>query len=218
MAYEENENAPFAKSLVTVVDPTNSAAEAYRLLRTKVFYASVDNPPKVILFTSPDLGEGKTTTCANLGVVLTQAEKSTLIIDCDWRIPEMHKVFGLRNFKGLVNALASSDNPLEICQEPLPRLKVLTAGPVPPNPAELLSSGGFAQFLRLVRREFDYVLIDAPAVEMVSDPVILAAEADGVLLVVDAQSTRKESVRRSVRTLKAVEANILGTVVNNVEA
>ncbi len=207
----------FSMSLATVSDPAGITAEAYRTLRTNLFYAVVDNPPKVIMVTSPGSGEGKSTTCANLAVVLVQADKSTLIMDCDMRKPQVHAVFGLRNFRGVTDVLRGEASLPEVCQEPLAGLKAATSGSPPPNPAELLSSGRFAELVGRARQMFDYVLIDAPPVEMVSDPLILATQADGVLLVLDAQNTRKRALRRSVRRLETVDANVIGTVMNNVD-
>jgi receptor protein-tyrosine kinase len=204
--------------LVTIIDPTSVPSEAYRTLRTSLFYTLVDTPPKVIVLTSPGPREGKSTTCANLGVVLAQADKSTLIVDCDFRKPVIHKVFSLHNLFGIVNVLAEERGLERVLHNPLPGLNVVTVGPVPPNPAELLGSRRFAEFLGLARQEFDYVLVDVPPTQVVSDAAIVATQSDGVLLVLDAQNTRKSSFRQSVRGLEAVGANILGTVMNNVKA
>jgi capsular exopolysaccharide synthesis family protein len=203
--------------LATIADPMGPVAEAYRTLRTNLFYALVDEPPRVIVLTSPGPKEGKSLTCANLGVVLAQAGKRTLILDCDLRRPTMHRVFGLRNFQGLVDVLTGERASHELWHEPIPGLKVLTSGPLPPNPAETLSSRRFAELLAKAREEFDYVLIDAPPVGAVSDPIILATQGDGVLVVLDAQGTRKGSLRQSLKSLEAVGANVLGTVMNNVD-
>lgn len=204
--------------LVTIMDPNSPAAEAYRTVRTNLLYSLVDLPLQVVVMTSPGPREGKSTTCANLGVTLAQADKKTLLLDCDFRKPVLHKVFGLRNVWGIVNVLAGERKLEEVWQEPLLGLNVVTVGPVPPNPAELLSSQRFAEMLKRVRQDFDYVLVDAPPIELVSDPAILATQGDGVLLVLDAQKTRKGAVRRSTRSLEAVGANVLGTVMNNVRA
>ena len=217
-AQEKTEDDGFSECLITVLDPAGAASEAYRSLRTSLLYSLVDTPPKVVVVTSPGPMEGKSVTCANLGVVLAQADKNTLILDCDLRRPTMHKIFGLRNFRGVVNTFAEELDLSEVWQEPLPGLKVATTGPLPPNPAELLGSGRFAELIGRTRRMFDYVLIDAPPTGAVSDPAILATQGDGVLLVLDAQKTRKRALRGAVRTLEAVGANVLGTVVNNVEA
>jgi capsular exopolysaccharide synthesis family protein len=206
--------------LVTVLDPTSAASEAYRALRTSLLFAQVDTPPRLIVVTSPGSAEGKSTVCANLGVVLAQAGKSILIIDCDFRRPVMHEIFGLKNTSGMTDLLLEEDSLEGIYQEPLPDwdLKVLTAGPIPPNPAELLSSRRFSEFLASVRERFNYVLLDSSPMGLVSDPAILATQADGVLLTLDAQSTSKGDVRRAVRGLRAVGANVLGTVMNNLKA
>jgi capsular exopolysaccharide synthesis family protein len=209
--------ADVSGSLITVLDPGNAASEAYRTLRTSLLYAQVDAPPKVIVVTSPGSEEGKTTVCANLGVVLAQAGKNVLVVDCDFRRPRMRKIFGLGDAKGISGILAGEHNPQEAYQEPLPdlSLKVLSGDALPPNPTELLGSRRLWEFLAGAREEFDYVLIDSPPTGMASDPMILATQGDGVLLVIDAQKTRKGDVRRAVRSLATVGANVLGTVMNN---
>ena len=127
--------------LVTISDPSGEASEAYRSLRTNLFYAIVDDPPnKVILLAGPSSRMGKSTTCADLGVVLAQADRSTLIVDCDLRKPVLHKIFGLRNAYGLMDVLAGEREPEEVWQEPVEGLCVLPAGPIPPNPAEVLAA------------------------------------------------------------------------------
>ncbi len=204
-----------AQRLVTIADPTGVASEAYRTIRTNLLYSLVDNPPKVVALTSPGQGEGKSTTCANLGVVLAQAAKRTLILDCDLRRPVIHKYFGLRNLHGIMDVLAGEHNLQEVWHEPVEGLQVVPVGPVPLNPAEVLGSQRFSRLLAGVREEFDYVLIDASPIGPVSDPAILATQVDGVLLVLDAQNTRKGAVRQSIRSLQAVDANILGTIMNN---
>jgi capsular exopolysaccharide synthesis family protein len=202
--------------LVTVLEPTKAASEAYRTLRTSLLYGMVDAPSKVIMLTSPGIAEGKSTTCANLGVVLAEVDKQTLIVDCDLRTPVMHRIFGLRNVYGVADVLAGECDLPEVWQEAPEGLKVATAGALPPNPTKLLNSARLADLVGRAREMFDYVLIDVPPVALVTDPAIVAVQSDGVLLVVEAEKTRKESVRRSVRTLREVGANLLGTVMNNV--
>jgi len=216
-ASAESRDGDLSDRLVTLLDPSSVASEAYRTLRTSLLYAVVDAPPKVVVVTSPGGAEGKSTTCANLAVVLAQAGKSTLVIDCDLRKPSMHKIFGLRNFTGVVDALARELDLREIWHEPLANLKVVTTGPIPPNPAELVGSRRFAQILGRMREEFDYVILDSPPVGLVSDPMVLSTQGDGVLLVLDSQHTRRNSLRQAVRSLESVGAKILGTVMNNAE-
>jgi capsular exopolysaccharide synthesis family protein len=202
--------------LVTVYDPTGAASEAYRMLRTNLFYALIDSPPKIIVMTSVSFGEGKSTTAANLGVTLAQADKNVLILDCDLRRPRLHSMFGESNTNGLVDILAGGSRVEEVWRELIPGLKLICAGPSLPNPAELLSSRRLREFLTEMRPRFDYVLVDAPPVG-VSDSVVLAAHGDGVLLVLDSQRTRKGPLRQAVRSLQGVGANVLGTVMNNTE-
>jgi capsular exopolysaccharide synthesis family protein len=206
-----------AKRLATVLSPESAASEAYRTLRTNLLYAHVDNPPKVIVLTSPGQGEGKSTTCANLGVVLAQAGKNTLLLDCDLRRPVIHKFFGLRNLSGVVDVLVEARKVQEVWNEPVPGLKVLASGRIPPNPTELLGTKRFAEMLAGFREIFDYVLVDAPPEGPVSDSAILATRGDGVLLVLDAQNTRKANLQQAIRGLGIVEANVFGTVMNNVK-
>lgn len=206
-----------SRGLVTVTSPGSIVSDAYRTLRTNLMYTLRDVMPRTIIMTSPDSIEGKSTACANLAVVLTQADKSTLIMDCDLRKPTVHELFGLRNEQGLADALAENRSLREIWQEPLLGLKVVPAGSVPPNPTELLGSRVFAELLDQARQEFDYVLIDAPPTWPVSDALILATLGDGVLLVLDSRNTGKAAVRQAMNSLQGVGANVLGTVMNNIE-
>jgi capsular exopolysaccharide synthesis family protein len=220
-ASEELPNGDLSARLITVENPTSAASEAYRAMRTNLVYSVADPKPRVILLTSPGSKEGKTTTCANLGVVLAQAGKSTLVLDCDLRNPALHQVFGLPNSRGVADVLAEKCGLQDVLQEPLPNLKVAPAGPIPHAPTDLLSSKNFAGLVHQARRSFDYVLIDSPHVLMSSfpggpsaDPIILAAQADGALLVLDARGTPREALRQTVGALRNVGARVLGTVVN----
>lgn len=214
----EQEAEPGSHGLVTLQDPTGGSSEDYRTLRTSLLYSLVDSPPKAIVVTSPGPGEGKSTTCANLGVVLAQAGKSTLLVDCDLRKPRMHQLFGIRNMQGLVNVLVGEQSLSEVAQNGwVPDLHVITSGPVPPNPTELLGSRRFSELLEQARRDFDYLLLDTPPVEAVSDAKIMAGQTDGTLLVFDARNTRKGAVRHSVHGLQSIGAKVLGTVMNSVK-
>lgn len=208
----------YSDTLVTIVDPNGPGSEAYRRMRTNLFYASVDDPPKVVVLTSSGPGEGKSTTAANLGVTLSEAGKSTLVVDCDLRKPMLHRYFETRNITGLVDILTMGRKPQDLWHEPMLNLKLITAGPPPLNPAELLSSQRFAKFLEHARQQFDYVLVDTPPMRVVADSAIVGALGDGVLLVVDAQGTRKNSLRQAMRELEGVGARVLGTILNNVVA
>jgi capsular exopolysaccharide synthesis family protein len=212
------EDGDFAEHLVMLQNSTSVAAEAYRTLRTNLLYGFGDNPPKTIVLTSAGPREGKSTTCANLGVVMAQAGKKTLIVDCDLRKPMMHKAFQLRNMWGLVDVLAGEYELQSVLQQATSNLFLLSAGPPLQDPAELLSSKSFATFLGRVREEFEYVFIDSTPVRLVADPAILASQCDGVLLVLDAQNSRKRFVRQSMRALEVVRAKVIGTVINRLQA
>src|SRR5919112_1936059 len=125
-----------SRRLVAVLEPMGATSEAYRSLRTNLIYSFVDTPSKVIVVTSAGPQEGKSTTCANLGVLMSQADKRTLIVDCDLRKPVMHKFFQTRNIEGIVDILAGQRSLEEVWQEPIPGLKLITVGRVPLNPAE----------------------------------------------------------------------------------
>jgi capsular exopolysaccharide synthesis family protein len=206
-----------SEHLVTVLRPTSAASETFRTLRTNLLYSFADNPPKFITVTSPGVKEGKSIVCANLGVVLAEAEKSTLVLDCDFRKPKLHKFFGLRNLRGIVDVLVQEDKLQDVWEETMPRLKVASVGSVPPNPAELLTSQRLSEVFANLRKEFEYVLVDTPPVGLFSDAAILATQADGVLLAFDARTTRKVAVRRAIGSLETVGAKVLGTVMNNIE-
>jgi receptor protein-tyrosine kinase len=211
---QNDEVDALAEQLITVFDPTAAASEAYRSLRTTLLYAVANTPPTVLLITSPGLMDGKSTTCANVAVVLAQAGKETLMIDGDLHRPSLHKIFGVPNVNGVVNVLSGEYDLSELCTEPLPGLKLLSAGPIPPNPAELLISGRLAPLVGQARQLFDYVLIDSPPTELVSDPMIIATQADAVMLVLNSEESSKVSMHRAVQDLEAVGANVVGTVIN----
>lgn len=216
---KQREAESHPKALTTILEPAGGASEDYRSLRTSLLYSLIDTSPKAIVITSPGAGEGKSTTCANLGVVLAQAGKSVLVIDCDLRKPRMHQLFGLRNLQGIVNVLVGEMSLTEVAQNAdVSELKIVTSGPIPPNPSELLGSRRFYDLLDETRQAFDYVLLDTPPVEAVSDSTILAGQTDGTLLVFNARNTRKGAVRQSVHSLQSVGANVLGTVMNSVKS
>jgi polysaccharide biosynthesis transport protein len=206
------------ESLVTLQDSASSSAEAYRTLRTNLFYTFIENPPKAIVVSSAGTREGKSFVCANLGAVLTQAEKSTLIMDCDLRQPGVHKIFGVGNSFGVADVVAGLRIWKDVLLEPLPGLKIMTAGTLPPDPAGLLGSQPFVELLAQVCQEFDYVLLDTAPLSAGSDAAIIAHGVDGILFVVDAQHTRKGALRRSISSLETVGANVLGTIMNKVES
>jgi signal peptidase I len=213
----ETKSDILTQRLAAILEPAGRASEAYRSLGRRLVHASLEKPPKVTVVTSPGRGEGKSVTCANLGVVLAQAGRSTLVVDCDFRKPVIHKVFGFRNLLGTIDVLDGLVWLHEVYGEAIPGLKVAPAGPPAPDPEGRLGSARFTEFLARAREEFEYILINAPPTETVSDLATLAGRGDGVLLVLDAQKARRDSVQRSIRNLETNGARVLGTVVHNVD-
>lgn len=201
--------------LVTLAQPRSAAAEAYRTLRTNIRFSSIERPAKTILFTSPGQREGKTTTLANLAVIAAQAGSRVIAIDCDLRRPFLHEVFGLPNTTGFTDLLLH-DAPEELAAQdgPIPGLKVLTSGALPPNPAELLSLDRVDAMLGELGKGADLVLLDSPPAAAVADASILAPRVDGVVLVIDATRTRREHAQRAKEQLERVNARLLGVVLN----
>ncbi|MGL5353943.1 MAG: CpsD/CapB family tyrosine-protein kinase [Clostridium sp.] len=197
--------------------PKSIAAETYRTLRTNLQYSSFDKEYKVIVVTSSEPGEGKTTTAGNLAISLAQGEKRVIIIDCDLRKPSLHKRFKVSNLMGLSDVLIGREKIETAGSRYKKNLTVLTAGKIPPNPAEMLGSKAMTALLIDLQDEFDYIILDTPPVQAVTDSQIVATKADGVILVVKAERTKKESVQSSINLLKKVNAHIIGTVLNGVE-
>jgi|SRR5579883_2614399 len=205
-----------AKLLIDI-HPTSIAAEAYRLLRTNLDFAAVEGKPvRALQVTSALPREGKSTTVANLAIVLAQAGRRVLIVDADLRRPSQHLLFGIGNRTGLSNLLVSdAARPEElIATTEIPNLRVLTSGALPPNPAELLALPRFTALLARLEAEADIVVLDTPPALPLSDSIIIASRVDGTLLVVDSRRARSESVRRAVIALRKADARILGAVLN----
>ena len=204
--------------LVVLHEPRSPAAEAYRSLRTAVLFSTPDAPPKVILVTSAAAGEGKTVVALNLAISLAETSARVLLLDADLRRPGCHRLLGLTNDRGVSNFLAGQTD-LESVTRALenPRLAFVSAGTVPPNPAELVGSTRMRDTLERLRDAYDFVIVDAPPVLPVTDAIVLAREVDGVLLVVKGQDTPRELVRRARNQLLQANAHLLGAVVNNVD-
>ena len=170
--------------------------------------------------TSAVATEGKTTTAANLAVVMAQAGNRIVLVDGDLRRPSAHKLFGLSNGTGLTTALVEDPRALNgyLQETGIENLRVLTAGPIPPNPQELLGSQRMEELLRRLEDEADIVVLDTPPTLVVSDANVLAARASGVLMVVNTGKTRRAAVRQAVEGLRKVGANLLGCVLNMVSA
>jgi len=205
--------------LVNFLSKESLVSEAYRDLRTSVLLsASADRFPKALLVTSSLKGEGKTTTCANLGIALAQANEKVLLVDCDMRNPNIHSIFGLENTDGISNVLSGiPELPPFIQPTKVSNLFVITAGMAPPNPSELIGSTQMKRCLTAFSRHFSHILIDSPPLLAATDARILATWVDGVVIVIKGGETTKEAVIRSHRLLSDVHARILGTMLNNVD-
>jgi capsular exopolysaccharide synthesis family protein len=202
--------------LITYARPKSEAAEAYRALRTSILLSSFGAPPKVILITSALPQEGKTTISANSALVLAQRGSRVLLIDADLRRPGIEKLFGFRSHGGLSTLISGVDK-IEDVMVPyaqVPNLWILPAGPIPPQPVELLGSTVMKDHIRRWRNEFDHIIIDTPPCLSVTDAVVLSPEADRVILVARAGKTTKPALRRACGLLLNVNARVMGVVLN----
>ena len=204
--------------VVSLTEPTSPAAESYRSLRTSLQFVRQEQQLRSLVVTSPGVGDGKTSTLANLGVVFAQAGERVVLVSCDLRRPRIGEFFELDEQAGLTSVLAGQRT-LEEVILPVPgidRLSLLPAGPVPPNPAELLNSASAQKIFARLRDDFDLVLIDSPPVLPVTDAAILSQHADATLMLAAAGQTRRGDLRRAVEKLDQVGATILGIVLNKV--
>lgn len=199
--------------------PNSAIAESFRTLRTNLLLTNIDSELKSIVITSADRGEGKSTICANLAVVMAQTEKKVLLLDCDLRLPSQYKLFDLPRDEGVTNIVGhyTEGTALELGEESMPGLTVVASGPPPPNPSEFLSSKRFHSFLDRAEKEFDTVIVDAPPIGLVTDAAILSSVVDGTLLVLDTQMGHRNLALKAKAALEQVNANVIGLVLNNVK-
>lgn len=206
-------------NLVTQNDPKNPAAEAYRVIRTGIQFAQAGKELQTIALISCTPNEGKSTTIANLAVVLTQAGKSVLLIDCDMRNPTVHKNFNLSNKVGLSSCISMGTALSDAVQKTsIEGLYALTGGVIPPNPSELLGSEQMKNVLQRAKEQYDYVLIDTPPVMPVTDALIVGRFVDGMILVIASAEVKVEMARDVKNQLVNAGANILGVVLNKVRS
>jgi non-specific protein-tyrosine kinase len=201
-----------------LTDPRSAAAEAYRTLRTNIQFASLDREIRTVAITSAGAGDGKSTTLANLAIAMAEGGHRVICVDADLRRPGLHTLFGLSNREGLTTAVLGDDTWLPLQDTPVPGLRLLASGPLPPNPAELVGSRRLDRVLRLLREAADYVLFDTPPAAALSDAATLAARVDGVILVIGAGRTKRDLARRAKEQLERVKAHILGVVLAGVRA
>ncbi len=199
-------------------DPKAPGAEAYRVLRANLRFAALDHPLRTVTVVSPEPAEGKSTTAANLAAAMAQTGQRVILVDADLRRPTLHQMFGVSNHIGLTTALLDTEADFTHHVQPtaLPNLVLLTSGPLPPNPSELLSSGRMSTLLQEMGAQADAVILDSAPVLAVADAAILAHLSDGTLLVIDATRTRRGTAQRAAAQLQRTGAHVLGIVLNRV--
>ena len=206
-------------NLITFKKPKSSVSEAYRMLRTNLHYIEIDKEDKLIVITSANMSEGKTSTLCNLAITMVNSGKKVLLVDCDLRKPKVHKYFDIKNEIGIVNILVEGIFAESVMSEidKVPNLHIVPSGPLPPNPSEILGSEAMKNLISKLKMEFDVILFDAPPICSVTDAALLSKIADGVILVVESGKTNVESAKLAKKLLRKVGANILGVVLTKVD-
>lgn len=204
--------------LITIKEPKSPISEAYRTLRTNIQFSSFDKEIKVIFVTSSTPGEGKSTTSANLAITMAQNGSKTILVDCDLRKPNVHRLFNISNTRGLSNLLIEENGIDKIVQQSgIEDLHILTSGLKPPNPSELLSSTKMKKFIEMSKNYYDYIILDTPPVGVVTDAQLVSQYSDGGVLVTASGQVEIESAIRAKQLLEKVNTKILGVVLNKVD-
>jgi capsular exopolysaccharide synthesis family protein len=202
---------------ITATRPRSAAAEAYRTLRTNLQFATLAEPYRSLVFTSATAGEGKTTTASNFSIATAQSGTRVCLVDADLRRPSLHKMFDLPNKSGLSAALTWGESIASLAQPThVPNLFVVPSGTPPPNPAELVASARMRELIAEAQDLFDLVVLDTPPIISVADPVAISAQCEGVIVVVRASTVPLEVIRRAISQIAAVQARIIGIVLNRV--
>nr|WP_318246444.1 CpsD/CapB family tyrosine-protein kinase [Rossellomorea aquimaris] len=205
-----------SRKLIAKANPKSPVSEQYRTIRTNIQFSSVDQEYRSIMVTSGGPGEGKSTTAANLAIVFAQQGKTVLLVDADMRKPTVHYTFNFPNTTGLTNVLTRQIELKEAVKDSgVDKLHILSSGPIPPNPAELLSSRAMEQFFVDAYEEYDLILFDTPPVLVVTDAQIMANQCQGSILVVSSGKTEMEPAKKAKSLLEATNGKLLGTVLNN---
>lgn len=196
--------------------PTSSFIEAYRGIRTKLEYSSVDKKIKTLMITSAELAAGKSSVSLNLASVLSQGGKKVIIVDCDLRKPSIHIKFGLTNNKGLTDYLIGKIKLSEAIRKVNNNLEVITSGNRATDPSNIIGSKAMEKFINELNEIYDYVIIDTPSIKNINDGLELASKCDGVIYVVKAEKTKKDDIIEGYRELEGINANIIGSILNGV--
>lgn len=201
---------------ITHYDSRSPVSEAYRAIRTNLQFAGAGKRLKTLVFTSAIPGEGKSTTVANLAIAMGQDDKKILLIDCDMRRPVVHRRFSLIN-RGLSNCFAEDWLLKEVIQaDVFPNLDIVTSGPIPPNPAELLGSKKMEDLLQEAAETYDYVFLDMPPVLAVTDAALMSSRVDGTVIILGSGDVSPDEGKQAKELLEKVHANILGVILNKV--
>ncbi|USQ76107.1 polysaccharide biosynthesis tyrosine autokinase [Ornithinimicrobium cryptoxanthini] len=200
--------------LVIEIDPHSHRSEAFRSLRTNLFYLSPDEPARTLLITSTVPNEGKSTTSVNLALTMAETGARVCLIEGDLRRPRMLEYMGLESAAGLTDVLVGRVDVEDVLQPHVSNLHVLGCGPIPPNPSELLGSAAMERLLERLSKDYDYVVIDAPPVLAVTDAAVLSTLADGTIVVVGVGVVKRDTLSRAIAALERVDANVLGVVLN----
>lgn len=213
---KKNQFLKMERKLITLSDPKSIISEQFRTIRTNITFSSPDQAIKTLLVTSSIPGEGKSTSAANIGIVFAQEGKRVLIVDADMRRPTLHHTFRLLNIHGLSNVLIKEHSIEKVVQETsIVGLDIMTSGPLPPNPSELLASKTMDALLRILEQEYDLVIFDSPPLLPVTDAQILSNKCHGTLLIIDQNTTKKSDIMKAKAALTTSQAKILGAVINN---
>ncbi|MFP3792176.1 tyrosine-protein kinase PtkA [Bacillus subtilis] len=215
MALRKSRDSRMRRNVIAMTEPKSLNSEQYRTIRTNIEFASVDRQMKSVMITSACPGEGKSTTAANLAVVFAQQGKKVLLIDADLRKPTVHTAFFLENMVGLTSVLLKKSSMEQAVQASNEKhLDVLTSGPIPPNPAELLSSKWMKELAYEACAAYDMVIFDTPPILAVADAQILGNVADGSVLVISSGKTEKEQAAKAKEALETCKSKLLGAIIN----
>ena len=212
---KDTDKTTLARQLITVREPKSIVSEQFKTIRTNINFSMPDEDLRTIVITSTTPGEGKSTSSSNIAVVFAQSGKKVLLVDGDMRKPTVHYTFKLKNVRGLSNLLTRQYDVEEVVQNTeVNGLSVITSGPIPPNPAELLASQTMDRLIEGLLKQYDFIIFDAPPVLSVTDAQIMANKCDGTILVVQTAKTEKDNILKAKEVLVASKANMIGVILN----
>lgn len=204
--------------LIDYTKLTSPVMEQYRLIRNNIHFSSVDKVVQSIVVTSAEAGDGKSTTAANLAIVLSQNGKKVLLVDVDLRKPTVHYAFSISNMDGITSVLTKDSSlGMAITNTNIPNLDILTSGPIPPNPSELLDSQAMDGVMKELKENYEYVIYDSPPILAVTDSQTIASKCDGVVMVIASGKTHKDRALKAKKLLEKSGSQMLGVVINRVE-